>query len=230
MKLGLGCTAILVASAVHALEPCAKVTDLFTTSKKSNCKQTVLVLRIILRNIATFLISGDLAHQCLQSIPIKVPEAVSFIEDYRKYMPFQSTIDILKGKSTGLGGLVPWLTRVFLDPPAQSKSSPVDLMGGLDRILKKTKQNEYNGQFEFDSELLKLISSANDGHLQIKPCSTTAFTFTHEEPLVSVSSDGLKLPEVYTLGREGPEKNSNPLLTLYKAMQSCWLRGDPSHP
>lgn len=73
-------------------------------------------------------------------------------------------------------------------------------MDGVDQIQKKARQNKYRSQFEFDSDLLDLISSANDGHLFIELCSTSMFRFTHGEPLVSVSQDGLKLPEVYTLG------------------------------
>lgn len=158
------------------------------------------VLSILLTISATFLISGELAYRCLQSIPIRVPEAVSFIDEYRKFLPFQSTLDNLKGMLQPLLFSFTLTDQGILDPPSDYAGPPVDLMGGLDQIQKKARQNKYSSQFEFDLDLLDLIRSAHDDHLQIEPCSTSVFSFTHGEPLVSISQDGLKLPEVYTFG------------------------------
>lgn len=74
-----------------------------------------------------------------------------------------------------------------------------DLLGRLDRIQEKARQGGYSSQFEFDSSFLGLVNSANDGHLPINACSTNGFQFTHREPLVSVSGDGVEVPDVYTL-------------------------------
>lgn len=73
-----------------------------------------------------------------------------------------------------------------------------DLMAGLDSILSKARNDEYSSQFEFDSDITKLILSVHDDHLDIYMCSTTVFQFTNNMPLVSVSSDGIELPRVYT--------------------------------
>jgi len=162
--------------------------------------ENVPVLSILLITTATFLISGELVYRCLQSIPIRVPEAVSFIDEYRKFLPFQSTLDNLKGMAKPLLFSFALTDQSLLDPPSDYAGPRVDLMGGLDKIQKKAKQNKYSSQFEFDLALLELISSAHDDHLQIEPCSPTIFSFTHGGPLVSISQDGLKLPEVYTLG------------------------------
>lgn len=43
------------------------------------------------------MISGDLAHRCLQTVPIEVDSVVSLVDQYRKYLEFQSTLEILKG-------------------------------------------------------------------------------------------------------------------------------------
>lgn len=102
-----------------------------------------------------------------------------------------------------------WTDQALLDPPSDYAGQPIDLMGGLDKLQKKAKQNKYSSQFEFDSELLELISSPNDGHLSIDPCSMFPFIFTHGEPLVSVSQDGLKLPEVYTYGKLSRPKSES---------------------
>ncbi|KAJ5156705.1 hypothetical protein N7492_009508 [Penicillium capsulatum] len=86
----LGFMATLLAGAAQGLEPCAEVTDSFQKSKKSN---------------SIFLISGDLAHRCLQSIPFKVSPAVAVVDEYRKYLPSQSTIDDLKRWPETPGGV-----------------------------------------------------------------------------------------------------------------------------
>jgi len=39
----------------------------------------------------------DLAHQCLLSMPFESDRAISFLNQVRKILEFQSTIDILKG-------------------------------------------------------------------------------------------------------------------------------------
>ncbi|PLB45838.1 hypothetical protein P170DRAFT_364977 [Aspergillus steynii IBT 23096] len=114
-------------------------------------------------------------------MPIKAPPALSVIDEYRKYLQFQSTIDVLK------------------DPPSGYMVPAIDLMGGLDQIQDNIRNGKYHSQYEADEDLQRLIQSANDGHLSVRPCSTSYFEFTHQEPLVSISSDGLQLPQVYTL-------------------------------
>lgn len=38
----------------------------------------------------------DLAHQCLMSMPFEPSRAVTFLDQVRKILEFQSTVDILK--------------------------------------------------------------------------------------------------------------------------------------
>ncbi|KAJ5110138.1 hypothetical protein N7532_002783 [Penicillium argentinense] len=75
----------------------------------------------------------------------------------------------------------------------------VDLLGGIDTILGKVKSNSYSSQFDMDLEVTSLIQSAHDSHLVFQLCSTSIFNYAIDLPLVSVSTDGLSLPEVYTL-------------------------------
>ncbi|THC88372.1 hypothetical protein EYZ11_012182 [Aspergillus tanneri] len=133
-------------------------------------------------------------------MPFRSDLAENFIEEYRKYVQFHSTIDILK------------------DPPSTYPIPGVDLMAGLDWILNKARNNEYSSQFEFDSDITKLILSVHDDHLDIYMCSTTVFQFTNNMALVSVSSDGIELPRVYTwhdaeLQHKG-EKNVSPVESI----------------
>lgn len=75
----------------------------------------------------------------------------------------------------------------------------VDLLGGIDTILDKVKGSGYSGQFELDLEISNLIKSAHDSHLVFQLCSQSVFNYVIDLPLVSVSTDGLSLPEIYTL-------------------------------
>jgi hypothetical protein len=74
-----------------------------------------------------------------------------------------------------------------------------DIMGGIDTILAKAKSNGFSSQFDMDFEVNSLIKSAHDGHLAFQLCSQSIFTYGIDLPLVSISTDGLALPQVYTL-------------------------------
>lgn len=74
-----------------------------------------------------------------------------------------------------------------------------DLLRGIDSITKKARNDGYTSQFEMDLEVSNLIRSAYDGHLAFQLCSQAIFNYEIDMPLVSISTDGLELPEVYTL-------------------------------
>ncbi|KAE8364651.1 hypothetical protein BDV27DRAFT_145154 [Aspergillus caelatus] len=59
-----------------------------------------------------FGIPGDLAYDCLRSMPFRSDLAVKFVDDYAKYLQFHSTASMLK------------------DPPSSYISTGVDLWGG----------------------------------------------------------------------------------------------------
>lgn len=77
---------------------------------------------------------------------------------------------------------------------------PTDILGGIDTIMNQARRNGYSSQFEMDLEVNNLIKSAHDGHLVFQLCSQSIFTYQIDMPLVSVSTDGLALPQVYALG------------------------------
>lgn len=125
-------------------------------------------------------VPGELGLECLKAMPFEPKRAVSFVKEYRKYMQFQSTVDILK------------------NPPADYPMPPTDLLGGLDEIEQKAGAGMYESQYEFDRELQSLVYSAFDGHLSVQLCSYSVFGgFVNKASLVSISSNGTTLPEVY---------------------------------
>ncbi|KAI8948226.1 hypothetical protein F4801DRAFT_557938 [Xylaria longipes] len=121
-------------------------------------------------------IDGKAALNCLLSLPFDSNRAGAFLTEIRKYIQFQSTLEVLKS------------------PPDTYISPAVDILGGLDKISNTT----YTNQYEFDLDIGNLIRSANDGHFFISPCSLAPFTFQRQEiGLVSVSGDGRRTPEIY---------------------------------
>ncbi|CAG8416334.1 unnamed protein product [Penicillium salamii] len=113
-------------------------------------------------------------------MPLDEGRAVSFVEEYRKYLQFQSTIEILP------------------NPPAGYLMPPTDLLGGLDEIQVKAAIGFYSNQYDFDTAISDLLKSAYDGHLSIQLCSLQVFWGKIDMPLVSISSNGTALPQVYT--------------------------------
>lgn len=116
----------------------------------------------------------------MQSIPFDSKRATAFITELRKYLEFHSTTEVLK------------------NPPSGYLLPPVDLWGDLDHINQLAADNKYANQADFDEAIYNLFSSANDGHLNIKGmCSQQLFAYLTTMPVVSVSADGLQLPEIY---------------------------------
>ncbi|KAI0432430.1 hypothetical protein F5Y09DRAFT_353525 [Xylaria sp. FL1042] len=130
----------------------------------------------LVRESSSGVIDGQTAMDCLQSFPFDATKASEFLTEIRKYIQFQSTLEVLK------------------NPPDTYASAGVDILGGLDKIGNII----YKNQFQFDSDIRSLIRSANDGHFFMFPCSVDPFSFFRQTVgLASVSGDGLAQPEIY---------------------------------
>ncbi|UKZ74897.1 hypothetical protein TrVFT333_002567 [Trichoderma virens FT-333] len=104
---------------------------------------------------------------------------LSFVDEYTKYLQWQSTTEILR------------------NPPKGSLSATVDLFGGMANIRERAAANLYQSQYDFDLDLDHLLGFANDGHLSIQPCSFV-IPFINPISLVSLSKDGVSIPQIYT--------------------------------
>ncbi|RFU29719.1 hypothetical protein B7463_g6596, partial [Scytalidium lignicola] len=129
----------------------------------------------------THIFSSEIGLACLESMPFKSDLAVKFVDEYTKYAQWQSTIEILR------------------NPPAGYLSPATDIQGGLATIRSRAAAKQYKSQYDFDIDLYNLINTANDGHFALFPCSPTTINFGLQTSLVSVSSDGVAIPELYTL-------------------------------
>jgi hypothetical protein len=78
-------------------------------------------------------VPGQLAYDCLKSIPINDTAALELVRTVRPYLNFQSTLAFLKNP-----------TREY----ATKIQPPVDLMGDLDRISYKIQGGEYESEYD----------------------------------------------------------------------------------
>lgn len=124
----------------------------------------------------------DLAYKCLQSMPLDNQRAIRFLEETEKLIQWQTTLDVLKS------------------PPPGYLSPPTDLIAGLDDIRVNVTNHLYSGQLEFDTALQALFESAHDEHFAITLCTQGVISFFIDLPLVSVSTDGVEMPKVYSWG------------------------------
>ncbi|KAF1970425.1 hypothetical protein BU23DRAFT_511669 [Bimuria novae-zelandiae CBS 107.79] len=127
-------------------------------------------------------IPAEVAVKCLQSVPLDVNGNMQLIDDLKLYLEWQSNIAFLA------------------NPPPDYTEQPVDLMGEMDSMKKQLASNGFNSEYDFQVELSKLFTRAYDNHLTWKP-DILAGAIQFQRPagteLVSVSSDGNQLPEIY---------------------------------
>ncbi|KAK3716553.1 hypothetical protein LTR37_006449 [Vermiconidia calcicola] len=102
----------------------------------------------------------------------------------------------------------------------------VDLEGGLDEIANTLQDGGYSNEYDLQLDIYKLMVSAHDGHLNFNPDIKSVFYFMRENNLVSVSKDGLALPEVY-LDLDLPMLSGRSNGTKYTASPVSSINGEP---
>ncbi|KAF4589608.1 Peptidase S41 [Ophiocordyceps camponoti-floridani] len=121
------------------------------------------------------ILPGREAYNCLKSIPFDKDRASAFVPELKKYLGFQSTLDLLK------------------KPPKTWPFAPVDIPKGLDAL-----GTDFKNQYQFDLAIDQLMTNAHDAHLRMQTCSLSIFEFRRDHAgIVSVSKDGLADPEVF---------------------------------
>jgi len=73
----------------------------------------------------------------------------------------------------------------------------VDILGSLEQIGTDLDNGKYTNEYDFQLDIYNVINSAYDGHFSYWPDITQVMGFGRELAVVSLSSDGLTLPEVY---------------------------------
>lgn len=127
-------------------------------------------------------VPADLAMNCLQSVPLDETGNMQLIDDLKLYLEWQSNIAYLK------------------NPPPGYTEQPVDLIGEMDSMKSQLASGGFNSEYDFQVQLNELFTRAYDNHLAWQP-DILAGVLQFQRPagteLVSVSTDGTQLPEIF---------------------------------
>lgn len=127
-------------------------------------------------------VPAELGMKCLASVPLDKEGNVKLIDDMKLFVKWQSNIAYLK------------------DPPANYTEKPVDVMGELDLMQKGLANGTFKTEYEFQMGMMMLFNRAYDNHFAYQPdilASAMQFQRPPGTELVSVSSDGKAMPEVF---------------------------------
>lgn len=161
---------------VSTLLASASLVAAASTTSNDACSKVNKARQQALAKNTTTIVPAALAQECLKSMPFPKDVAHEFLAELRKYIGFQSTLEILQ------------------DPPSTYLSQPVDILKGLDAIEKRS----YDSYYDFDHDIGQLLNSANDGHFSVGLCSQAIFNFQRPKgQMVSVSRDGHETPLLY---------------------------------
>ncbi|OAP57019.1 hypothetical protein AYL99_09131 [Fonsecaea erecta] len=124
----------------------------------------------------------DMAYACQQSVPLVKEDTLAVLTGLKALVEWQSTLIWVK------------------NPPANWPFAPADLVGGLQDLTEKVEDGTITQEIDFETRLVDLISAVHDGHLNYIPDAYSVFNYENLQlPIVSVSSDGKQLPEIYAL-------------------------------
>jgi len=84
-------------------------------------------------------------------------------------------------------------------PPADGYLEPAtDLLTGFNEVIANIKKGVYSNEYQFMTNLWKLVNSAKDGHFRFLPdLLSKALKFNRNVAIVSISMDG-GAPKIYT--------------------------------
>jgi hypothetical protein len=130
-------------------------------------------------------VDAALAYACLKSLPFYSTSASSTVDEIKKMVEFQSTLNYLK------------------DPPKGWPNDAVDIVAGLDSIKSNVESGQYSNEFDFENDIASLMVKAHDGHLGWNGMAYAGvFRWRRSSAfaLVSASRDGSEMPQIWALG------------------------------
>ncbi|KAF4628586.1 hypothetical protein G7Y89_g9564 [Cudoniella acicularis] len=129
---------------------------------------------------ATPTVPASLAHDCLNSVPLNKTAALLLVDAMEPYLEWQSDSAWKK------------------DPPADYFYPPHDIFGYLALVKKNLESDQYANEYEFQEDLYNVFALAHDGHFVFYPDALTkAFEWGRQRSLVSISKDGVEIPQIY---------------------------------
>jgi hypothetical protein len=128
------------------------------------------------------IVPAELGVQCLQSVPLDMDGDMRLIDDMKLFVKWQSNIAYLK------------------NPPEGYSEKPVDIMGELDNMKSQLSSGGFKSEYDFQMKMMSLFDSAYDNHFAWQPdilASAIQFQRPPGTELVSVSTDGVAVPEIF---------------------------------
>jgi hypothetical protein len=129
------------------------------------------------------IVPAELGVQCLQSVPLDKEGNAKLIDDLKLYVKWQSNIAYLK------------------NPPADYTEKPVDVVGELDKLKAQLSTSGIASEYDFQMKVMNVFDRAYDNHFVWQPdilASAMQFQRPPGTELVSISKDGVAVPEIYT--------------------------------
>ncbi|KAJ4293592.1 hypothetical protein N0V90_008875 [Kalmusia sp. IMI 367209] len=117
-----------------------------------------------------------------ESVPIDNDAANVTLKSLKNMVEWQSTLSYLKNPPKGYG------------------DEGVDIQGGLDDIATKLSNGSYDNEFDFETDIAKLLVKAHDGHLTFSGMAHSGvFTWRRDRQiaLISGSEDGSSTPKIW---------------------------------
>ncbi|CAI6067246.1 unnamed protein product [Clonostachys chloroleuca] len=208
--------AALVASQASAALA-ATTTRSATPSRTMNACQSVASSQSQALSKITLPKAGDLgyyvrfdaqkAFECINSVPLDVNVSIATIDLLKRYYEFDTTIAYLK------------------DPPKSYQSLPIDVMGRLDQVAQSLSDGKYNSTYEMEAAIKQIFITAREGHMKYNGGILGIFSWVLPDGLISVSSDGKSLPEVYASNDVLLNKNNiSPIVEINNQTVFDYLR------
>lgn len=128
---------------------------------------------------ATPTVAAQLAHDCLNSVPLNKTAAIELVDAIEPYLEWQSD------------------SAWKRDPPADYFYPPHDIFAYLASVKKNLQNDKYANEYEFQEDLYQVFARAHDGHFIMYPDALTrAFQWGRKISLVSISEDGTSIPQI----------------------------------
>ncbi|KAJ5038288.1 uncharacterized protein L3040_007155 [Drepanopeziza brunnea f. sp. 'multigermtubi'] len=148
-------------------EPCAQVSAMVVPMRAANPSVTPMI-------------PGELAINCLRSVPLNSEQALAVTNALMPYVEFQSDLSYKAA------------------PPAGYPYPAIDLVGQVNRIASSIQNNTYPNEHAWQTDMFTTFMAAKDGHFRFAgDLIVRPVRFTRNVSLVSVSMDGTSMPQIY---------------------------------
>lgn len=128
--------------------------------------------------------AAELAHECLNSIPLDKAGAIALVDSIEPYLEWQSD--------------APYKAN----PPADYFYPGYDIFAALAKVKSNLEADKYASEYAFQLDLyVTVFGPGHDGHFVFYPDALTrVFEWRRQRSLVSISEDGKSLPVIKVYG------------------------------